>query len=488
MWVVSTLIGSIRKLRDDATGAAISPDGSRIAFLSGKRDEIRVMTLSGEAVRKIATAVQGFRFTELGWSPDGKKIAYIKRARGDGEYAIETRDIDTGEVTLLFSDPRLRSFCWAQDGSIVYSRMDSAAGATNFSLWKMQIDRLGVRAPGAARELATAAGQSFWYLTAAKDGQRIAFLRWNAQSDVWAGELHDHGRRFTNVRRVTADDRADWPSAWTRDSTELLFYSDRNGTFDIYKQALSEAAPTLTVFGPHEERWPQMSPDGASILFLGWAMAAGNLPPASGRLLRVPISGGQPSAVLDVSGYPGMAQVKGEGRTRPTARGYPSFRCASVNTGRCVIAEHLGKDIVFSTVDPVAGTREEAARQEVKPVTDSFWDLSPDGTAIAFVQLEEQKGSIRILRIRGGATQDITVKGWAHLDSVAWSSDGRALFVTSYSSRGSKLLRVSLDGELHLLRTSSMWMDTPVPSPDGRYLAFGQAVHQSNAWLIENSR
>lgn len=487
MWVVSTLIGTIRKLRDDASGAVVSPDGSRIAFLNGKRNEIWLTTDSSEGARKVATAEQGFRFTELGWGPNGRRIAYLKRQRGDEQYAIETRDLEGGPPVIVFSDPRLRSFVWMNNGRIVYSRMDST-GSTNFSLWEIEIDSGSGRSIGSAHELTRGPGQSFWYLSATADGKRIAFLRWQAQSDVWVGELQNGGKRLTAARRITTDERADWPGAWTRDSKYVLFYSDRNGSFDIYKQAIDEPGATLTVFGPNEERSPQISSDGAWILFLAWPRRSGNSPPSSGRIMRVPMSGGEPSAVIDIQGYPGMAQVKSEGRTRPTARGYPSFRCPSMNTVPCVLAEQKGNQIVFSSIDPTAGSVSEVLREEVSPATESSWDLSPDGTAIAVVPLEEQTGRIRIRRLRTGEARDINVNGWAHLDSVAWAAGGDGLFVTKYSSRGSTLLRVTLDGQTQVLRTSSMWMDTPVPSANGRYLAFGQAVHQSNAWVIETPR
>ncbi len=37
-------------------------------------------------------------------------------------------------------------------------------------------------------------------------------------------------------RRLTVDDRIDWPGGWTRDSKAIFFYSDRLGTLDLFKQ------------------------------------------------------------------------------------------------------------------------------------------------------------------------------------------------------------------------------------------------------------
>jgi hypothetical protein len=47
---------------------------------------------------------------------------------------------------------------------------------------------------------------------------------------------------------------------------------------------------------------------------------------------------------------------------------------------------------------------------------------------------------------------------------------------------------VTLDGEAQLLHKANWWMERLVPSPDGRYLAFGMVTIESNAWMIENLR
>jgi len=47
---------------------------------------------------------------------------------------------------------------------------------------------------------------------------------------------------------------------------------------------------------------------------------------------------------------------------------------------------------------------------------------------------------------------------------------------------------VPLDGETRLLYKGGYYVENPVPSPDGRYLAFGEVTLESNAWVIENLR
>ncbi|MBM3745631.1 MAG: hypothetical protein FJW34_07525, partial [Acidobacteria bacterium] len=101
---------------------------------------------------------------------------------------------------------------------------------------------------------------------------------------------------------------------------------------------------------------------------------------------------------------------------------------------------------------------------------------------------EEASGRIQLLPLAGQAPREISAGGWTHLEFAAWAPDGKALFVTGWASNGPPLLRVPLDGETRLLYKGGYYVENPVPSPDGRYLAFGEVTLESNAWVIENLR
>jgi dipeptidyl aminopeptidase/acylaminoacyl peptidase len=128
MWAVSVLGHAPRKIREDATAWSVSPDGSHIAFstvpgLFGAR-EIWLMTSQGEQARKLfAVTDENSGFTRVAWSPDSKRVAYLKfhQARDKFEVSIETRDLIGGSSTVLLSNPLLHDFYWLSDGHVVYS-------------------------------------------------------------------------------------------------------------------------------------------------------------------------------------------------------------------------------------------------------------------------------------------------------------------------------------------------------------------------------
>jgi len=94
---------------------------------------------------------------------------------------------------------------------------------------------------------------------------------------------------------------------------------------------------------------------------------------------------------------------------------------------------------------------------------------------------------ITVLKLDDQRERKLPMTGWSRLSSLAWSADGRSLFVTTSRPEGSDLLRVSLDGKVTPLRAgeAGRWFINPRPSPDGRRLAYAVRTTDSNVWLIE---
>jgi Tol biopolymer transport system component len=136
------------------------------------------------------------------------------------------------------------------------------------------------------------------------------------------------------------------------------------------------------------------------------------------------------------------------------------------------------------------GRGKELARINLSYPNDYYsWDLSHDGSRLAFTQASDRDGRIRIISLPGGEAREIDVKGWNYLRRVSWAADGDGLFVARNPISGSTLLYVDLEGRSEVLWQHGETPGTPstwgIPSPDGRNLAFVGYSVDTNVWVLE---
>ena len=315
------------------------------------------MNANGGEPRKLLGLGREATFFQVGWSPDGTRVAYLKIDSATDEHVIEAYDMTTARTDVLWSDKRLRNFVWTSRGRIIGAMGTPYSNAFNpaqTDLWAIDVQD-GV--PSAPTQLASFAGFQASSLSVTADGNHLALVRKYDQSDVYVGELADNASRFSNApQRLTRDDRIDWPGGWTRDSKAVLFYSDRLGTLDLFKQDV-DGMPELLLPGSGEKRHPQLSPDGAWILYLAWPAAPAGTVATAGKVMRIPVSGGPPQVTLEATGYPGSIRELRELDELDsgvlTTSGQPDFRCARKAGSFCVLSEGDSNQVVFSTFDPV---------------------------------------------------------------------------------------------------------------------------------------
>ena len=471
LWAVSILGGAARKLRDGAAAASVSPDGSQIAFLgdydSGSAQGIWVSTADGDDQRRIMTAQRGEYFNQVAWAPNGQRLAYSKVLAGTGYVsAIESVSLKGGPPTRVLSSPKLQGLCWLPDGRIVYSLRQYVQLGADSDLWEVRTITQTGEPTGHPRQLTNWPGFSFSGFTVTADGKQMEFLRLTAKPHVYVGELDAKGTHLNNTRRLTFDEHFEWPERWTPDSRAVVFWSERDGSWDIFKQTLDkDDTADLLPLGPEPKWYSSFSPDGHWILYMALPEArhpGGSVPV---RIMRVPVSGGPPQLVL-------------------TALGTTDIRCTRAPANLCVFDEQQQGHLMFTSVDPIKGRGRAFATMEREPSILIPWDLSPDGSQVVMTR----EGRIRLLSLKSGVTTDLAVRGWNGLWSVDWSADGNALFVSSQTLQVTTLLRVNLRGEASALWQQKLnFMGTKgIQSPDGRHLAVAGWTTDSNAWMIEN--
>jgi Tol biopolymer transport system component len=337
------------------------------------------------------------------------------------------------------------------------------------NLWQISINGQAAKPTGKPKRITQWAGSFLPGLSASANGKRLTLQKSTYQTQVYVGELTAGGTRMNPPRRLTNDEANDFPAAWTPDSKAVLFFSNRNGTEGIFKQAISQGAAQPVVTGPQNARFPRLSADGAWVLYFEPPKTTS----APFRMMRVSVNGGVPQLVLE----------------SPKAL---NAGCARALASLCVLLEESQdeKHLTLTAFDLVKGRGKTLRTIEKDPSAYEFGSgLSPDGSAFAIARSGEAEINIRLLALAGGPDHEITVKGWPDVSwlGLEWSTDGKGFYCGSVSPQSNTLLFVDLKGNARVLWQFKgtgplIW---GVPSPDGRYLAILGVASNSNVWMLE---
>lgn len=259
------------------------------------------------------------------------------------------------------------------------------SGEWKGSLWQVDVNRDNGSAPQKPRRLAQWADVEPNSVTTTANGKILAFIKTRFQLDAYVGELEQGLGGLRTPRRLTLDNHANLPDAWTPESRNLLFVSNRNGQYELFKQGLNESVPERIVSSAAGEvsLGSGVSPDGSWILYWQSARREGTAPPTSMRLVRQPIGGGPPETVLKL----------------PYSKGREAdFFCPKKPGNPCVLRILRGKSLNFYTLDPVRGKGDPLGEIEVDSDVSFGWAVSPDGSRVAVVG-DSHKDRIEILTL-----------------------------------------------------------------------------------------
>ena len=474
LWKASVFGGSPLKLADNADRGAVSPDGSNIIFLRGEygREEIWQMQSDGQQARKVLGQA-GDNIQSAVWSPDNRHIAFLRTVYihgwEDPEASLGICDPVTNKTSYILSSARLHGpLVWALDGRLIYSLGEPPPNQNDSNLWAIKVDARGNQTWGQPERLTNGPDAKVSAGISA-DGRHLLFLRWAGAPQVYVAEVKADGAGLGTPHRLSLDERRNMPFAWTPDSKSVIFASDRDGAFHIFKQSIDQPAPDLLIGGDKNVQGARLIPDGSEILYLL------NPSPTDAdrrtRLMRVPLSGGTPQLVL-------------------TELGINNVQCARLPSTVCIFGKSSSSGLVFMTFDPATGKENEFTRIEDPEWYYHNWTLSPDGSTLAISKKHrtQEPASIRLLPVAGGTERTISIQPWFGVTYMDWAADGHSLWVHASSAAGTQtLLNVDLQGKAKpVLQESEMELGWAIPSPDGRHVAIWEASSSSNAWLLED--
>ncbi len=470
-WALPVLGGRAHKIIGDGNFATIAPDGSRIAYML--KGDIWCAGPNGEDPRRVvASDSSGLLPAWAVWSPRSQRLAYVRGLRGpQGDNVwLESCDLE-GHSRRVFSHAPgqhlhpLVAPAWLPDGRLVFGLTDPPPNQGDLNLWSLSVDPNSGEPSGVPHRVTQWQRLSAVVPTGfSADGHRLTVGVIEYQSDCYIGRIAGGDSALQEVKRLTLDDRMDDEPAWMPDGNSILFSSNRNGSRDIFRQALDATDAEPLVTGSGGQRRPCVSPDGAWVLYLD---VESGTPEPTARLMRTSITGGPQEKMFDV---------------QPAS----SFRCVSSYFPLCVVCDWDHGQAIFTSFDPHQGRGRELARMELNDVP--IWDISSDDSAVA-VAINEQDSlpRIRVISLRGAPPKDVRVDRGLVIASISWAAGSEGWFVITFGNDGDwQLLHVDPTGKTKAVIPRQQWMYSVSASPDGHHLAYTSNTVDGNIWLLED--
>ncbi len=212
-----------------------SPDGKRIAFISGEYGGIfYISDWNGENALQITDRCGAAHGPQ--WSLDGTKVAFIYAAGRPGcemlgYYKIQIYDTRTSQITDIFNnvfDPS--RIAWLPGGEFGYTAMKSNVDRTRL-IDIVELDgRIIKQLPDNAEEFS-----DLLDITFSHDGRQMAFVGvinpniGNTTADIYSGSVA--GGQLINLTNGAGINLG---PAWSPNLNWLAFESDRTGNYEIY--------------------------------------------------------------------------------------------------------------------------------------------------------------------------------------------------------------------------------------------------------------
>jgi Tol biopolymer transport system component len=468
-WQASVTGGTLHKVRYDAEARSVSPDGTSVAMTMADEKtllmrELWVMDTDGGNPQKLLDAGYLGVLESVQWSPDGTKLLYIKRDEHGA--TIEIRDVKGRASHVVLSDPQLRDLYWLRDGRVVYVIANPGVAET-CDYWAARIDEKTNAFVSKPVQLTHNRGFCVGDTSATADSKRLVFTEQSLEGGVYVSDVEAGGTRNTVPRELTLTEGVNSPNGWTADGREVVFMSDRDEKWGIYRQPLDGGAarPILLAKTAQRPDWgfPRPSPDGEWLLIEH--MSRPTDPGIHNDLYRVPMTGGQEELIAqDIFLEPS---------------------CAAPSVGLCAYSKIEKNQLIFTSFDSQLKQRYEIGRSSFPDPKGGYdWKLSPDATKIAIFEMLTD--NIYLLDLKTQSLKHIVVKHWSKLFTMDWTADGKGLFM-SVLQPSCVLLHVDLHGNVQVLwEQLGGYLVFALPSPDGKHVAMPLDLQHANVWMMEN--
>ena len=250
--------GSFRlRLARNGSAPAWSPDGRTIAFFSDTK--IYLMNADGSEHRPLTRPLTAGRKQSLAWSPDGRKLAflndgdcaqfcfnlYVVNSDGSGLRNLTSKLAGGGRFgdAGLVTDP-----AWSPDGKkIAFVRLNGSPGEP---IYVVKADGSGLRNL-TPKPVGTYAAPAW-----SPDGRKLAFVSdRDGNPEVYVINANGSGQR-----NLTRNPSYDADPAWSPDGRSIAFRSTRDGNTEVYAMNADGSEQRNLTRSPANEGWFAWSP------------------------------------------------------------------------------------------------------------------------------------------------------------------------------------------------------------------------------------
>ncbi len=212
---------------------AVSPDGTKIAYVSGEdgQFDVWVMNLNGSG-RRALTFDQATDTTPA-WSPDGTRIVFVSERAGNNDlWSVRLDGSGLEQLTTFPSDEATPQY--SPDGTRI--AFASNRDRSNFDIWIMNADGSGLTQVTRKDEPASdiSDGSPAW----SPAGTSLVFERWDSNWDVY-GVATDG----TGLLNLTLDEDHDGDPKFSPDGATVAFTSSRSGWWQVWLMAPDGSNP-----------------------------------------------------------------------------------------------------------------------------------------------------------------------------------------------------------------------------------------------------
>jgi serine/threonine-protein kinase len=379
LWALGSGLPRVLVQRAERMVVAVSPRADRLAVATSGGGLVAVEP--GGAERTLIAARPGEQLGGLAWSPDGARVAFVRRAI-DGSATLETvavaRPADRRVIARArLADPVDQMTAWLDDDRVAYVANEPAGGAALIAV-----------SDGAAPEALVRWPQEHVAQLAAGHG-RLVVLRGTAERTVAIAGVDRRGYFLNLERAVPEHAHAEQLVGWTAEG-RLVHAADG----EVVVRPADEPATPLAAGSP------DTVVGGRVIYHRGTAIRAVN------------VAGGGDRALAELAAAPSGDLV----------------RCAGDRAPPCVIAELDRQAVRYRRFDPETGALgDEVYRAALGQRFARAMAVSPDGATLAVV---DGSSTVTLVALGGGRVDGEALPHGAAAVEVSWSCDGASLLVS----------------------------------------------------------